>query len=310
MTRIARFMNLVEIQYPVSGREPARDYNRAKKFINGELFFQNPTMLNDPFEAQPLLDTIKLLDINDEELLLIFKRVHAFARGISLAQAETELKKRVAAQADVKYVDMLRHQLPKLYFDEMRQRMSQFGVCCFVQATSHDSDSYEKLMWSLYASGVSGIRVEFDSDELAKSLAPESDDEASEKFELAVAKREIDYVNDRPRISAFDFFKRLGESHTTDLQKQTFTEFILKPHLFTKSMDWCREKEFRIVVEDAASKLVRFDLSSIKKITFGSRCDLTLRKILIEAFSETVELYDIGLCSESYELKETPLKAQ
>lgn len=233
--------------------------------------------------------------------------VQAYAEEIPLDEVENRVRKRIELCGFEENFRIMRNEIPVRYFEYMCDKMLEYGVCCFVDASSTESDATEKLMWSLYANGVTGIRVEFDLDELQKSLDIESINTTFDDRAPVLAHGEIDYVNERPKISSFKFFSCLGETVGEGWQALTFQNFILDPYLFTKSADWSREKEYRIVVEGAASKLVGFDLTSIKKITFGSRCDTELRKMLADIFSGRAELYDIALCPQSYKLQENSI---
>ncbi|RUO63249.1 Protein of unknown function [Pseudidiomarina planktonica] len=302
MKKISRFLNLLKV---VDNRP---DFSYVENLISGQLFFRAPRELNDPFEVLPIFDDEGLLSATDPDLITVHKKMLALTYGYSPLEAEIELLRRISLSGLQQYNDYHRKRLKTAYFDLMTERMENHGVCCFVDsAKSQNPQDDEKLMWSLYANGVSGVKVEFDQERLVDSLDT-SGLSTSEKYdELIVARDHITYQDNRPVIDVWDFFWSLSFTSDDLARQKLMEEKVISPYLFTKSKSWDRENEFRIVVEGAANKLVPFSVDSIESISFGQRCDAEVRARLHEAFRDKTKLYDVKTCEKTYDLCAIPL---
>ncbi|ASG65129.1 hypothetical protein CEW91_02725 [Idiomarina piscisalsi] len=295
MERIVRFLDLV--QY--NGDEP--DYQFAQDLINGLLFFKAPNQLNDPFEVSPVLDGRGLDKARTNQLIGVVRGMLSLSYGITPAEAERELLKRISKMGIEKYAQVHREQLKTLYFDLMRQNMESSGVCCFVQPNgSSEGLAHEKLMWSLYTNKASGVRLEFDKNALIESI--DTSNLESSRKELARVSRSISYQKTRPKIDVWRFFLALSKSSSEKERERIMLQKIFKPYLFTKSEAWRMENEFRISIEGASNKLLPFDTLSLKAISLGPRCEEKVRTTLIESFIDSIPIYDVRASDSSYAL--------
>lgn len=301
MERIVRFLDLVQYD----GNEP--NYQFTRDLINGFLFFKAPQELNDPFEVSPVLDGRGLEKTTINQLMKVIIAMLSLSYGMSLAEAERELLRRVTHMGVEQYADVHRKQLRTLYFDLMRKNMESHGVCCFIQPNaSRESLAHEKLMWSLYTNKASGVRLEFDKNALIDSIDTAS--LKSAKDDLARVSRPISYQKTRPIIDVWKFFLALSKSSNERERERIMINKIFKPYLFTKSEAWRMENEFRISIEGASNKLLPFDTASLKKIYLGPRCDGKVRNSLVEAFIDRIPIYDVKVSRSSYVLLSKRIK--
>lgn len=234
MERIVRFLDLVKY----NGNEP--DYQFTRDLINGFLFFKAPDDLNDPFEVSPVLDGRCLEKASLSQLIEVIKAMLCLSYGMSPAEAERELLRRVTHMGVGQYADVHRKQLRTLYFDLMRKNMESHGVCCFIQPNaSPESLAHEKLMWSLYTHKASGVRLEFDKSALIDSIDTAS--LKSGRDDLARVGRPISYQKTRPKIDVWKFFLALSKSSSERERERIMVNKIFKPYLFTKSEAWRME---------------------------------------------------------------------
>ncbi|RUO64687.1 DUF2971 domain-containing protein [Idiomarina ramblicola] len=295
MERIVRFLDLV--QY--NGDEP--DYQFAQDLIDGLLFFKAPNQLNDPFEVSPVLDGRGLDKATTNQLISVVRGMLSLSYGITPAEAERELLERISKMGIEEYAQVHRKQLKTLYFDLMRQNMESNGVCCFVQPNgSSESLAHEKLMWSLYTNKASGVRLEFDRNALIDSI--DTSNLESSREDLSRVSRPISYQKTRPKIDVWRFFLALSKSSSETERERIMLKKIFKPYLFTKSEAWRMENEFRISIEGASNKLLPFNTMSFKTISLGPRCEEKVRTALIEAFIDSIPIYDVRASDSSYAL--------
>jgi hypothetical protein len=111
---------------------------------------------------------------------------------------------------------------------EMRRRFGEIvGVECFTQSPS------DVLMWSYYANKHTGICVEYDFSKLFSSL--------SDALLLPV-----DYSESRPLLNIQSIYDPITKQAISDRLVNEFPNVIRS--WITKSKEWEREKEWRLIL--------------------------------------------------------------
>jgi hypothetical protein len=146
--------------------------------------------------------------------------------------------------------------------------LSNSGITCF------SLQKENMLMWSHYGDKHTGACIEFHSDLLISKLAKK------------LNANNVKYVRE---IKSINFHESPKEA--------------VDNIIFTKSIDWKYEKEFRILIE--GNGLNPFDLSSICSITFGAKCADSIvseSKTLLEQKAIYPEFYKARLAPKQFHL--------
>lgn len=206
--------------------------------VKGEVYFPNPTQLNDPFDAYILFKK----QYNEEDAIKYFK-------SIDPEQSEERIKFYV--KNVFKYEEYVSN-----FIENNRKTYKLFCVT---------NDYKNLLMWSHYANNHKGICIGFKTHNhnnktifkfLPKSISDDPQVKRIKHGFLNVNK--VNYPETRlmpPPINPFNY------------TKQEFIEFM-----YTKTVDWEYENEYRIVLPDLAFKYksLTIDLNEIKEIRFGA----------------------------------------
>jgi hypothetical protein len=192
--------------------------------------------------------------------------------------------------------------------------LKRIGVCSFVRLMEPTKSCQEgrdyqahlnRLMWSHYAKGLSGVCLEFDAEVLFKSLMAQNPD-----FDISGS--DIEYSEERPTINTFDFMQSVysnppnsGLGNAMDIINQKST----------KSSVWEYENEirFRISRSDgvgtAVNQALRYDPIAIKGVYLGQRLP-TEEKMEIKNILNALgvcDLREVVLHEQSFKLIDIPL---
>lgn len=125
---------------------------------------------------------------------------------------------------------------------------SKLSVTCF----SAVKDNY--LMWAHYADNYKGVCLEFDFIET----------DFFDNSELGFVRRgqsgKVNYSTEFPKITFHEKFL-----------DWTYIQTQIKDALFTKSVDWMYEEEFRVLLNESKG-LKKFSATSLRNVTLGPRC--------------------------------------
>ena len=190
------------------------------------------------------------------------------------------------------------------YLSQIRKFViSKVVVCCFSKLGNSATLSNEEiLMWAHYASGHSGICVEF-------SNIVESNTNFGDKIEPKPIKYESskDYI-----IKNLQFSVGLTLTNSDiDLPQSIVVKDIKKlydtkyQYIFNTKLDaWCGENEYRITMlkSDLPKQKLKYDFRCLKSITFGVKTPQDKVDEIIEIVKEKCQKYD-GHKVAFYEVK-------
>jgi hypothetical protein len=191
------------------------------------IWCSKPSDFDDPFDC---VLPIERKNLSNEELgavfVLMYERVEQRAKQYYLDNFFD------GASPNEKF----RSELPRLtrqYFDEWRDRVSNWGIACF-------SETYDNvLMWAQYASGHRGFCLEFDA-----SFLP---------FKEA---QDVTYQSAIPAYNLLELYKD--------------PKNVLSPMVKTKADFWKYQDEWRIFWKES-QQLHAYDPKALTGIYFGCK---------------------------------------
>ena len=147
----------------------------------------------------------------------------------------------------------------------------------YSMALSNDGFPNNKVLWSLYADEYRGFCIAYDIDRLVQN----------EQFHWIVNRITVKYQDSAPTIEVTDF-----SSETLLLQKM----------LGTKSRDWEREKEFRLVYDKPGEKT--YNRAALKAVYLGFRMTDAHKQCIIEGLQgRDVDIYEMAPLSGFYDFQ-------
>ncbi len=154
-------------------------------------------------------------------------------------------------------------------YEQNREFLQNAEISCFSRT------SIEPLMWSHYAEKHQGVCYIFDELELVT-------------FGLCSSFNDVTYSNHFPSI--YDSFQR-------ELNKV----------IYTKSLNWAYEKEYRIILKPGQEK--KFKKSSLRGIILGYRASIDYEKHILDIVKEAnknrkdkIKVYYANLSTHKYEM--------
>lgn len=208
----------------------------------------------------------ELLSSNDDFFVKI-KKIAAFA-GAEIPEAEISM-----------IYSMLDDGI-KIFREELG---NQVGIECFTQSPT------DVLMWSYYADKHTGICVEYDFSKSLFSL--------SESFLFPVC-----YSKKRPLLKLEEIYNPITKQLSHDKVIEIFPSIILS--LITKSVEWEREKEWRLIsshIKNDFERSVKFPI--ISKIITGINISDDNYKIVAKiAKNKGVPIHRTHLKNDRYEI--------
>lgn len=193
-------------------------------------YFGSVADFNDPFECHILPPAAK-----DDDNSFDAVRDH-YTR-------DPEIPAEIRAQLEQMDVKSLRELIKKIAIDSLARTREDFvvrrGVTCFSERNEN------LLMWSHYASGGTGLCLEFDT--------------TSEVFQKA---RKVQYRETPPEIDALEIMLHALKHHDASWIEKLYC---------TKPMDWRYEQEWRVIHVERGT-VYHYPRECLKAVYFGPRC--------------------------------------
>jgi hypothetical protein len=230
---------------------------------NRELYFAQPSDLNDPLDGQ--------IDLH-----AIYTNLHQFMERLD---GEVGLKLGFL----VHILNEHKFQLPgdnskTLSFTEaMLGFVRHLGICS-LSKTPNDA-----LLWSHYGGGHTGFCIGFDESELKPDgVFIRNDVEyfaspPSRQLFLDLASELGDLI--RPWDSAFK-----SDDNATDRFYSTQVSRTMRSNLLVKSDMWRYEKEYRLIRDKAG--LAKFQPSAVREIVFGLKTSHAARRSIVQTLAD------------------------
>ncbi|MFN6262411.1 MAG: DUF2971 domain-containing protein [Chromatiaceae bacterium] len=278
--------------------------------LGSELFFNSVDGFNDPFEAKPVIKPL-VYDQGMEERYFWTSQQIAMSRGVP---EEVRLSE---GRAAIEYLretgksrtfEAIRESFSSLMADVVAPLTQMYGVTCFATDSGVLKASAKEYMWFHYGNGLRGLCLEFDKDVLVDSiyaLNPQED----ENHQPHLVAKDVNYVHIRPELDAFRFLEVYSLYQHDLSQKQWIYDSLFYPTLFTKPLAFAAEREFRIILEGAVKKKMRFSPSAVRAVYIGERMESKLKQDVIGYFlsAGVTNIQEVQIDHESYDLKVTPI---
>jgi hypothetical protein len=145
-------------------------------------------------------------------------------------------------------------------FDYFRENMFLFSTSA-IRKNNHPKDNL--YLWGHYGNGHRGVAIEFDTDLLKNAVLKKNQRLGNEEPDFDDIWSEVNYTNKPPIIKGESIYKVVTQyqTHNSDEQKGTELEEIIKLMVRSKSMNWKKENEWRLMWLDEETRL------KIKKIS-------------------------------------------
>ena len=205
-----------------------------------EITFLHPDKLNDPFDPPLAFST----DFSENYAALIdwIERCHK-----ENLQNFTDY---LPQENWDRFVDMRVHD-----FNSIRNNTFLFSTC-EVREGRHPKDNL--YMWSHYGNGHRGVAIEFDTHLLEQAVLAKSKKLAGEETHTGDVWGEINYTPKLPKItceSIFQFVMSAYETTNELASEETELSKIIKRMVRSKSVEWKREYEWRLMWLNDETKL-------------------------------------------------------
>ena len=198
-----------------------------ESLINQTLYFATPDKLNDPFDCR--IDLQKAIE-----------RAVISAKGDRRDSLSSFLDN------------------PE-FFKNWRATFDKMGVCCFSKKTIEKTPQ-ETLMWSHYAEGHRGVRLEYQFQGV--SLKPD-----------ITTAQDVEYLDDP--LVPWLIYNAL-------MDKTEFVKGLAIRYLRAKSPAWAYEQEARIIRQEQESPLFKFQGVLLTEICLGLRTPQDDRDLVIK----------------------------
>ncbi|AYC31528.1 DUF2971 domain-containing protein [Pseudomonas cavernae] len=237
--------------------------NNLEAITHPYLWFSKPSDFNDPFEG--IFDYHTNYEKPEETL----KAIQSILRPLeSQASSTTKQIIEIIAQQSgaAQAVSFFCSNTAQNIFTYASSIHKQKGICClFSETEKHPLSEKQILMWSHYAQGLKGFRVEFHAEKLIESI------------DRKVQAHPINYSHQPPTI---DIVKLLHEQLTINAPP---TEQYLKL-LMTKHISWKYESEFRLFSE--LDGQATYSPSAIKEVVVGEKMPENSKKLMKKIMRE------------------------
>jgi hypothetical protein len=161
-------------------------------------------------------------------------------------------------------------------YAEFLEKLPQIGV--FSLSNNIDNE----LLWAYYGSGHSGFAIEYDTDSLKETI------NHNRYFQL-IFDFDVNYV------------KNIPKADISILQSKDINH-MLKIYLGSKSLSWCHEKEYRLIVEGKG--LFDIDYRAVTSIYFGYRMqDSEIDFIMDKLKGRCLRYYKMELIGKTYKFQ-------
>jgi len=277
-----------------------------QKYIleNGLIRFTQPSCFNDPFEALPKVEQVCSLEIVDtlykdfnNDLLFndLISRIDNPEAVKNLEIAREVFKKNGFSDNKELFYDRLLGNTEEDLTTEMKKFWdSQFGILCF-------TENYDNMtMWSHYSENHTGFVIGFNP---IKNIT-----DPKKRF---AKPWKVKYTANRPRITLFNLDKKDGT---------TFHSIWIQVFLYTKSIHWVHENEWRQVNKlNCCDKkelknneeifLFDYNRESIEEIVLGCMIRPAVEKEIIQIVNNwNVKIFKMRLNENNYTLDKIQIK--
>jgi hypothetical protein len=224
---------------------------KHRKILDGELYFSSPFDFNDPFDCNILIPYDKLQNNSELRVKYFTMAVERHKPHLSPEQKEVEVNSLIA-EGRYKDTEWIKYaaQLTRKSFG------NDYGVFCL----SETKDSI--LLWSHYADCHRGFCIGYNSEELFN--------ECFQQYGIGGGR--IHYSKDYPDIDLLE-----------DLVKQTLIQ------IYTKSISWNYEEEYRLTKIYAARTAYRISKKCFKEINLGCDIEKSHREEIIDYVKNNIE---------------------
>ena len=229
---------------------------------NRELYFAQPSELNDPLDGE--------IDIH-----AIYNNLHQFMEKLD-GEVGLKLGFLVHILNEHKFPSRDNNERTLSFTEALLDFVRYLGICS-LSKTPNDA-----LLWSHYGGGHAGFCIGFEESE----LAPEE----------VFIRAEVEYFSSPPNRQLFlDLASELGDlvrpwdpSFKTDNEAtdRFYTRQIsrtMRANLLVKSDLWRYEREYRLIRSKAG--LAKFAPSAVREIIFGLKTSEVARHAIIQAIS-------------------------
>lgn len=286
------------------------DSERTESILkNKEVWFANPTTLNDPLECS--IQEIAKNSIEkccEQEKLeqiegLIFAYIMTPERGTMYGLSKNKIKKvisRIGEKKEIKekykiYADFVKSRTgnypsnPAAKYNHISEILNNVGIFSLSETCENE------LMWGHYADGGKGIAIGFNIKDNS-SLTDNS-------LFLKVKYTDTPLIL-KDRMKAV-LALTLGENgKPLFFQSPAFDDPFLKDVMSTKNTTWEYEKEWRCIEQTSGLKHIN---SPIEEIVFGIKCPQHIREKYISIANEncdkTIRFFEIILDGRTFKKK-------
>ena len=203
---------------------PFNPEGSLRVITDGTIKFSSPDEFNDPFDCNPIVDG----DSYEEKI-----KTDPHLRKTLCKQTGISPGKWLAHKK--KFLTRIRNGFSAGQYNELTQK--RLGVCCLT------SNAVNPLMWAHYADSHKGFAVEF---QIPTTFTP-GELAADPLFDVKLlAAQPVQYVEDRPVVSAFD--------EVDDRVNKGF---------YFKSKHWQYEDEYRVLSRDLGSGIHKYQRNRV-----------------------------------------------
>lgn len=236
--------------------------NTQDCLISNRFWFSSPEKFNDPFDCAISLSTdnlapnLRLLD-SWKNKPIVGLDLHDSKKSLeAVRQHVAELLRDIKVAAPHLSEEVKAAQLDEMSSAQLKSELRNLGVTCLTEQSDN------MLMWSHYAGQHTGICIEFERSQ-NNMLADDG------------ATLPVRYSSKLPKLFANAYRSGSGKDRME----------IERSLIYTKSLDWAYEREWRISMRNTAQSLQEIK-ARVRSITFGVRacqdCQIFAGKFAIE----------------------------
>jgi len=264
---------------------------RLESLEKNTVYFSSVSQLNDPYEGLLYLDMDGISDsLRTVALTKIFSRDHekgkkALTKTERFKKARTEVERFKKSAGVERFRDHVDRNTRGHFNDFLKTHHNSRFILSLARATvSLDQDEFpyplsSMMLWGHYANGLKGMCIEYDYDELIRSL--------KENNEISLKAKTITYnqVN-QPVIKGTTVLKDI-------IEESGKTSEEIQNAFCTKYKSWEYENEVRLI--SSKHKLNNIDEKCIRRIFVAKSNSDLMKKVIDILRKKTIkpELYEV-----------------
>lgn len=221
--------------------------NHQKILSESQIYFATPLEFNDPFDCK-IIPRYDLLNDNQKKM-----KLEEFLRLDNPNWSNNKIK--------VKAQRILKEKKYDVEYLSREGEPSIRGVLSSIGIFSLAGNKTNILLWSHYANSHKGFCVGFNKELLLNNIKEEW-----MKIKIPPIFNRITYQKEYPKI--------------IPTPQINIKDFVEKP-LFTKSIVWNYEEEFRVILLKSSSATFIINQNVVEEITLGSEIELDHREEII-----------------------------